>query len=100
MGIEVRGDENPIAKFQNSKLPRSLGIINLEILRELVATVPALRVCSSNNKKPSKTMIFRDLPDLAQRRPSKGVCTQSLVFERIFMFFFKIFLRVEIKLFF
>ena len=40
------------------------------------------------------------LPDIAQLRPSKGVCTQSLVFERIFMFFSKIFLRVEIKLFF
>ena len=40
-----------------------------------------------NIKKPSKIMIFRASPVIAQLRPSKGVCTQSLVFERIFMIF-------------
>ena len=48
-----------------------------------------------NNKNLQKTMIFRALPDIAQLRPSNGVCTQSLVFKRVFMFFFKIILRVE-----
>ena len=48
-----------------------------------------------NNKKPSKTMIFRALPDIAQLRPGKGVCTQILVFERIFMGFSRLFYELK-----
>ena len=45
-------------------------------------------------------MIFRALPDIAQLRPSKGVSTQSLVFERIFMVFSRLFCELKSYLFF
>ena len=40
-----------------------------------------------NNENPSKNMIFRDLPYIAQLRSSKGMCTPNLVFELIFLIF-------------